>query len=130
MARTLLAVIAAVTCCLPIITRAGSISLLAQGIANGANGPSFIGFAREVGGAGIGNVKVTATIKGASKTMVTASDVLGFYKIPGVGKGVKPDDVTISCAKDGYNQASVVRRPHAANDTKVPVEVDCYLQKQ
>jgi hypothetical protein len=130
MCRARLAVIAAVFLCFHVPARAGSISLLGQGITNGANGPSFIGFARLAGGAGLSGVKVTAAIKGNTKTMVTASDVLGFYTIPGVGKGVNPNDVTIACAKDGYKQTNLVRRPHAATDTKDPVEVDCYLQKQ
>jgi hypothetical protein len=127
--RRVVAIVAAMLC-IPTLARAGSISLLGQGIQNGANGPSFIGFVRVVGSAGVSKAKVTANIKGQSRTMVTASDILGFYTIPGVGKGVNPDDVTISCAKDGYKQANLVRKPHAAGDTKDPVEVDCFLQKQ
>ena len=56
--------------------------------------------------------------------------ILGIYKIPGVGKNIDPDDVTISCAKSGYKEANVVRRPRRASDSKDPVEVECYLQKQ
>jgi hypothetical protein len=126
--RPVAAVLAAAVICLPALSRAGSISLLDEGIANGGNGPSFIGFVRVVDGAGVGNAKVTATLNG--NALVTSSDVLGLYKIPGFGKNVNANDVNIACAKDGYKQANVVRRPHPANDTKDPFEVDCYLQKQ
>lgn len=112
--------------CIPTGARAGGASLSDEDIASGANGPSFIGFVRAVDGIGIDDAKVTAELKGGA--LVTATDVLGLYKLPGFGTGVNPDDVKISCAKDGYKQANVVRRPHAS--TYVPIEVDCYLQKQ
>lgn len=122
------AVVIALAFSVPILARAGGVALTDEDINSGANGPSFFGFVRSVGGPGIDDAKVTAELKGGA--LVTATDILGLYKIPGFGQGVNPDDVNISCAKDGYKQANVVRRPHAAGDTKDPVEVDCYLQKQ
>jgi hypothetical protein len=92
-------------------------------------GPAFFGFVRDPGGAAIGDAKVTATVK-AGGALVTRSNVMGVYKIPGMGKGVAPDSVEISCAKDGYKQANVVRRPRAAEEGKDPIEVECYLQKE
>jgi hypothetical protein len=114
--------------CVPIRARAGGASLTDEDIGSGANGPSFIGFVRAVGGVGINDAKVTAELKGGA--LVTATDVLGLYKLPGFGKSVDPDDVKISCAKDGYKEANVVRRPHASGDASTPIEIDCYLQKQ
>jgi hypothetical protein len=128
MARRSVAMIVAVTCFFPIVARAGGVSLLNQDINGGADGPPFFGFVREVGGVGINDAKVTGDLKGGA--LVTTSDILGLYKLPGFGKDVNPDDVTISCAKAGYKQANVVRRPHPAGDVKDPIEVDCYLQKQ
>jgi hypothetical protein len=133
MARLRLAVIAAMIFSAmifsaPIPARSGGVSLLNQDINGGADGPSFFGFVRAVDGPGIDDAKVTAELKGGA--LVTATDVLGLYKIPGFGASVNPDDVNISCAKDGYKQANVVRRPRRAGDLKDPVEVDCYLQKQ
>jgi len=123
-----LASIVAVICFAPLVARAGGVSMLNEDINSGSDGPPFFGFVREVGGVGINDAKVTAELKGGA--VVTATDVLGLYKIPGFGKGVNPDDVVISCAKNGYTPANVVRRPHAAGDMKDPIEVDCYLQKQ
>jgi hypothetical protein len=93
------------------------------------NGPAFFGFVREVDGPGIAGAKVSATVKNGD-AVVTSTDILGLYKIPGVGKGIDPDDVTISCAKSGYTQANVVRRTRADADSKDPIEIECYLQKQ
>ncbi len=128
MARRPVAVIVAVICFCPILARAGGVSLLNQDINGGADGPPFFGFVREVGGVGINDAKVTGELKGGA--LVTTTDILGLYKLPGFGKTVNPDDVNISCAKAGYKQANVVRRPHPAGDMKDPIEVDCYLQKQ
>jgi hypothetical protein len=123
----LTAILLSVVCFTPLLAHAGGVSLLNQDINGGADGPSFFGFVREVGGAGINDAKVTGELKGGA--LVTATDILGLYKLPGFGKSVNPDDVGISCAKDGYKQANVVRRPHPAGDVKDPIEIDCYLQK-
>jgi hypothetical protein len=126
---TLVAIIAvAAMICIPISARAGGTSLTDEDVGSGANGPSFIGFVRAVDGIGINDAKVTAELKGGA--LVTATDVLGLYKLPGFGTSVDPDDVKISCAKDGYKQANVVRRSHASHDASTPIEVDCFLQKQ
>lgn len=128
MARLPFAVIVAAMCFAPILARAGGVSILNQDINGGADGPSFFGFVREVGGIGINDAKVTGTLNGGA--LVTATDILGLYKLPGFGKTVNPDNVQISCAKDGYKQANVVRHPHTPGDMKDPIEIDCYLQKQ
>jgi hypothetical protein len=91
-------------------------------------GPSYFGFVREVDGPGISDAKVTAALKDRG-ALVTRTDIMGVYKIPGFGKDINPDDIVISCAKDGYTQANVLRRPRAGGDDKDPVEIECYLKK-
>jgi hypothetical protein len=91
------------------------------------NGPSYFGFVREIDGPGIADAKVTAALKDRG-ALVTRTDIMGVYKIPGFGKDVDPKDITISCAKDGYKETSVDRRP--SSDPKDPVEIECYLHKQ
>ena len=108
--------------------RAGGTGFTDEDI-NASDGPAFFGFVREVGGAGIADAKVTAELKDRG-ALVTRTDIMGVYKIPGFGQDINPDDVSISCAKDGYKQADVQRQPHAAGDTKDPIEIECYLQKQ
>ena len=128
MSRLRFAIVAAIVCLAPAVAWPGSTSLLDEDINSGANGPPLFGFVREVDGPGINGAKVTAELNGSA--LVTATDILGLYKLPGFGKGVNPDDVKISCAKSGYKESNVVRHPHAAADMKDPVEVDCFLQKQ
>jgi hypothetical protein len=91
-------------------------------------GPSFFGFVRDAGGSAVAGAKVTASIK-TGGALVTRSNVMGVYKIPGFGKDVDPDSIVISCDKDGYKEANVLRRPRTG-DAKDPIEVECYLQKE
>ena len=117
----------AVALCVPGLARAGGVGFTDEDAANEDEGPSYFGFVREVDGPGVSDAKVTAELdkRGA---LVTRTDIMGVYKIPGFGKDVDPKDVTISCAKDGYREASVERRP--SSDPKDPIEIECYLQKQ
>ena len=128
-AGSIAALAAALVLAAPSASRAGGTGFTDEDISNTSDGPTFFGFVREAGGAGIADAKVTAEVKDRG-ALVTRTDIMGVYKIPGFGKDVNPDDVTISCAKDGYKQANVQRQPHAAGDTKDPIEVECYLQKQ
>ena len=93
------------------------------------NGPAFFGFVREVDGPGVAGAKVSVTLKDGN-SIVTSTDILGFYKIPGIGEGINADAVTISCDKSGYSETNVVRRTRADADSKDPIEIECYLQKQ
>ena len=80
---------------------------------------------RDVEGAGVADAKVTAALKDRG-ALVTRTDIMGVYKIPGFGKDIDPKDVTISCAKEGYKQANVsVGR---ISDPKDPIEIECYLK--
>lgn len=126
MARLRFAIITAVFFA-PALARAGGVGLLNEDINSGADGPPFFGFVREVGGVAINDARVTGALKGGA--LVTTTDILGLYKLPGFGKSVNPNDVVISCSKAGYKQANVVRRSPAAGDVKDPIEIDCYLQK-
>lgn len=120
--------IAALLLAAPSQLRAGGTGFTDEDI-NASDGPAFFGFVREVGGAGVADAKVTAELKDRG-ALVTRTDIMGVYKIPGFGQDINPDDVSISCAKDGYKQADVQRQPHAAGDTKDPIEIECFLQKQ
>ena len=124
-----LALIVAFTLAVPGLLRAGGVTFDDEDDSSADAGPSYFGFVREVDGPGIADAKVTAELKDRG-ALVTRTDIMGVYKIPGFGKDINPDDVIISCGKDGYKEANVLRRPRANGDTKDPVEVECYLQKQ
>jgi len=91
-------------------------------------GPAYHGFVKDTRGATVADARVAADIKGRG-TIVTRSDILGAYRLFSFGKEIKPDDVTITCTKDGYKQLRVVRRQDDA-DGKTNVEIECTLQKQ
>jgi len=120
------ALVAALIGAVPNVARAGGVGFGDDDDNNGDDGPSYFGFVREVDGPGVADAKVTAALKDRG-ALVTRTDIMGVYKIPGFGKDINPDDVVITCAKDGYAQAEVVRRPREAGD-KEPVEVECYLK--
>jgi hypothetical protein len=61
--------------------------------------------------------------------VVTRTDLLGTYKVPGFGKEVDPKDVEVSCDKPGYKQLRVVRRSSPSSDPKIPIETECTLQR-
>jgi Carboxypeptidase regulatory-like domain len=92
------------------------------------DGPIFFGFVRDADGAAVADARVTAAVKSGG-AVVTTTNSIGVYKIPGFAKSINPDDITISCSKNGYVQANVVRRPHTPGDMTDPIEVECYLQK-
>ena len=91
-------------------------------------GQPYFGFVKEVGGAPIKGAKVTVSVKNGA-TLVTQTDILGIYKIRNLDKSVKPESVTVSCSKDGYRQARVLRRPMPAG-TLAAVETECWMQRQ
>jgi hypothetical protein len=123
-----LAIVAALLAA-PNVARAGGVGFGDDDDNNGDDGPSYFGFVREVDGPGVADAKVTAALKDRG-ALVTRTDIMGVYKIPGFGKDIDPDEVIISCAKDGYVQDNVVRRPREAGDSKDPVEVECYLKRK
>jgi len=90
-------------------------------------GPSYFGFVKDARGAPVADAKVTANVKNGI-AFITRTTAAGLYKFGGFSKQVKPDDVTISCAKDGYKQARVIRRPLPKGEVKA-VETECRLER-
>jgi hypothetical protein len=107
------------------LARAGGVNFGEDSDTN--DGPSYFGFVRDAGGSPVAGARVQAAPQ-AGGSLVTRSNSMGIYKIPGFAKEIDPKTVDISCAKDGYTQSDVLRRGQA--DAKDPVEIDCTLQKQ
>ncbi len=91
-------------------------------------GPSYFGFVKDANGATLPDAKVTVGVKDRGG-VVTRTDALGAYKVPGFGKDVSPNDVQVSCEKQGYKQSRVLRRPLPPPASKIPVETECTLQR-
>jgi hypothetical protein len=92
-------------------------------------GPSYFGFVKDTNGATVPDAKVTVAVKNRGG-VVTRTDALGAYKVPGFGKEVDPSDVEVACDKQGYKQLRTLRRMRAPNaDVKIPVETECTMQR-
>jgi hypothetical protein len=92
-------------------------------------GPAYFGFVKDTSGATMPDAKVTVGIKDRGGVIVTRTDALGAYKIPGFGREINPDDVLVACEKQGYKQTRVYRRPLPPPGSKNPVETECILQR-
>ena len=93
------------------------------------DGPGYSGFVRDAGGAPVNDARVTATYRDGL-AMVTRSNATGAYNLPGYRKGINPDEVKIACAKPGYRQLRVIRKPAPRGQPVRTVETDCWLQRE
>jgi len=91
-------------------------------------GPAYFGFVKDSNGATVADAKVTVAVKDRGG-VVTRTDALGAYKVPGFGKEIDPKDVEVSCEKEGFKQQRTLRRPLPPPDSKIPVETECMLQR-
>jgi hypothetical protein len=92
------------------------------------DGLAFFGFVKDSAGRIIRDAKVTADIKGLG-SVVARTDATGVYKLPGFGKEITPNRVSISCAKEGYKQIRAFTRTPATKAPVTRVEVECTMQQ-
>jgi hypothetical protein len=96
---------------------------------NADDGRAYFGFVKDTNGSTMPDAKVTLTVKDRGG-VVTRTDALGAYKVPGFGKEVDPKDVTVACDKQGYKQVRINQRiPPLTADLKIPIETECVLQR-
>src|SRR6476620_3965471 len=107
--RSLLAATVAGICILSTALWAGGSGFGDDDDAGEDEGPSYFGFVKDGSGATVPAAKVTVAVKDRGG-VVTRTDALGAYKVPGFGKEVSPNDVEISCDKPGYKQNRILRR--------------------
>lgn len=88
-------------------------------------GPVYFGFVRDSNGAAVPNATVTL-VSTNGQTVSLNSNALGLYRTH-INADTKADTVTVSCAKDGYRQTRVQRRPSVA--VAALVETNCFLQR-
>ncbi len=88
---------------------------------------SYFGFVRDTRGIGVGDARVTGEVKDGP-SVVTRTDILGVYRLPGFSKDTDPAKVTISCTKEGYKQTGVLQRTTPGPNVKA-FEVECHLQR-
>jgi hypothetical protein len=90
-------------------------------------GPGYFGVVLDTAGKPVDDARVSASYRGGPE-MVTRSKAAGAFQLPGFNKKVNPDEVKVSCAKPGYRQVRVVRRPAAGRPVRA-IEIECRLQK-
>jgi hypothetical protein len=126
MARLQIALISLLTCCA--LTAPGARAAGEMGDAkHDDEGIRFFGFVKDAAGKPIVEAKVTAQIKGGIK-YVTHTAKNGMYSFGGFNKSVKPDDVTITCDKEKFQQAKVIRKMPAGGKAVKSVETECRMQ--
>ena len=126
--RSIAGVIAGVTCLLSTALWAGGSGFGDDDDLNPDEGRSYFGFVKDTNGSTLPDAKVTLTLKDRGG-VVTRTDALGAYKVPGFGKEVDYKDVTIACDKPGYKQLRINQRvPAPTADMKIPIETECILQ--
>ena len=91
-------------------------------------GPTVFGFVKDGRGAPVVGAKVTMSIKGGAE-MATRTVTNGMYKFERLNMQFDPKNVTIACAKDGYKQTRVMKRPLAKPDPTKPTEIECRMDK-
>jgi hypothetical protein len=88
-------------------------------------GPAYFGFVRDARGTPVSDAQVVLQPK-SGEAITIKTNVLGLYRSH-VRKDVVPDDVSISCNKQGFKQQRVYRRtPPGSKD--MFIETDCTLQ--
>ncbi len=96
------------------------------------DGVNFFGFVKDVNGKAIPDAKVTADIKGlikGSASVIARTNATGAYRIPGFGKEISPNNVTISCSKDGYKQTRTFTRTALTKKPLTAIEIECTMQR-
>ena len=82
-------------------------------------GPAYFGFVKDTNGATVSDAKVTVAIKDRGG-VITRTDALGAYRVPGFGKEIDPNEVLISCEKQGYKQVRVLTAHRAGRRSEGP----------
>src|SRR5262247_4041937 len=108
-AGRMMGAVLAMTCALSIAAWAGGAGFGDDDDNSEEEGPSYFGFVKDTNGATVPDAKVTVGIKNRGG-VVTRTDALGAYKVPGFGKEVDPQDVEVACDKQGYKQTKTLRR--------------------
>ena len=88
-------------------------------------GPVYFGFVRDANGAAVSGATVMLVSTNGQKTSLN-SNAVGLYRTH-INADTNPTTVTVSCAKDGFRQTRVQRRPSVA--VAAMVETNCFLQR-
>jgi len=88
---------------------------------------TVFGFVKDKDGDPVDSAKVTIHMEKLNTDLVLQSDAQGHFTGKLFYKLVDPEDVDLTCSKDGYRQAARTRKPPLA--AGAPIEMDCVLDK-
>jgi hypothetical protein len=91
------------------------------------HGPVYYGFVRDNRGSPVADARVVLQPKTGGEATVIKSNVLGLYRSH-VSKDFRPDDITVSCDKNGYSLQKVARR-NPQGSSEMNIETNCTLQR-
>jgi hypothetical protein len=89
-------------------------------------GPVYFGFVRDSRGSPVSNALVMLNAKGRDPVVIK-TNVLGLFRSH-ISKDVQPDDVQLSCEKQGYKQTEVLRRAPPGSKA-MNIEINCTLRR-
>jgi len=89
-------------------------------------GPAYFGFVRDARGSPVPDARVALQPK-TGDAIVLKTNVLGLYRTH-ISKEARPDEVSVSCEKNGYKQTNVVRRTPPGSTAPL-IETNCTLQR-
>ncbi|MGH6769470.1 MAG: carboxypeptidase-like regulatory domain-containing protein [Xanthobacteraceae bacterium] len=117
------------TCCLSTVPWAGGSGFDDEHDPDHPDGgPPFFGFVKDTRGGVVAGAKVTVGVKSGA-VVVTQSNILGAYRIPGFQKDIDTKTVEVVCEKDGYKYVRSFRRTISEASSNTPIETECILQK-
>jgi len=95
-----------------------------------AGGMRFFGFVKDAKGNVVPDAKIVVEVKGRNASLVMRANGDGNYHLPALGKDMTPENVTITCSKEGYKSATGMVMSSTTPAGGIPtVEVDCILAR-
>ena len=88
----------------------------------------FFGFVKDTRGGVVADAKVTVGIKAVGE-VVTRSNILGAYRVTGFRNDIDQKTIEVLCEKQGYKYVRSFRRSTPNENTKIPIEMECILQR-
>jgi hypothetical protein len=88
----------------------------------------FFGFVKDTRGGIVADAKVTVGIKAVGE-VVTRSNILGAYRVTGFRNDIDQNTIDVQCEKQGYKYVRSFRRSAPNADPKMPIEMECVLQR-
>jgi hypothetical protein len=88
----------------------------------------FFGFVKDTRGGVVADAKVTVGIKAVGE-VVTRTNVLGAYRVSGFRNDIDQKAIEVLCEKAGYKYVRSFRRSAPNENPKIPIEMECILQR-